>query len=373
MKLRRVGVMVAAIVLVFVFPYFGIARADELRVVKSANSKALVIFVHGIRDDGNETWTNPSTNAFWPGLLSEDARFQDIDIMTYHYSSPLLQGERLSISNVSDQLFFRLDSKIVGKYETVVFVAHSMGGLVVRNLLLKHEKIAQMVPLVYFLATPTAGSDIARIGTALGLRSRQLRAMTTLEESNFLEDQSSQWRAWPESFRIISLCAFETKPTARVIVVDRSSAEALCTGPTLPSGETHSGIAKPQSPESLVYDVFAGKLQQAVSSDQLEPVYVGNFWTGTLTTPGHAPWNISIDLNNGTGNGSHPLGGIVQYHGVETIFTDNDTLVFNVPFTSNNNPQTWRQKILASGATSGQVDYFDGGSSSFVTGILSKR
>lgn len=235
---------------------------DELRELRADGRNNLLVFVHGIRDDGNETWTNADTNANWPDMIRSDPRFDDFDLSTYHYSSSLFFNGNLSISNIADQLAFRLDRELIDSYNSIVFVAHSMGGLVVRNLLIKNDRIARKVPLIYFLATPSAGSDIAKLGTSLGLESRQLDALTSFERSNFLQDQNSAWRASEVLSRIYSLCAFESRRTLGVIVVDQASAQSLCTGVTVPSGETHSGIARPHSQGSIVYEAFADRVDE---------------------------------------------------------------------------------------------------------------
>jgi hypothetical protein len=237
------------------------AGRDEFRQIRNEDRNNLIIFAHGLRDDGTLTWTNPETNQTWAQMLSEDSRFESFDLMSYHYSSMLFQAGSLSISNVADQLAFRMDNEDVNSYENIVFVAHSMGGLVVRNLLLKNVAISEKVPLIYFLATPTAGSDVARIASLLDLPNRQLDALTSFEESNFLQDQYSTWRGSPLLTGIYSLCAFETIATNGFLVVEQVSAQSLCSGRTIPSGENHSGIAKPYSQDSLVYEVFANRIE----------------------------------------------------------------------------------------------------------------
>ena len=239
---------------------------DELIVFRGDSRPNLIVFVHGVRDTGKLTWTNAETNAEWPEMLSRDERFESFDISTYHYSSLLFQSGSMSISNVADQLSFRLDRETVKNYENVIFVAHSMGGLVVRNLLLKNDYLAEKVPLVYFLATPTAGADIARLAGVLDLGNRQLDAMTSFEASNFLQDQNSAWRASNLFSDTFSLCAFENQPTMGIIVVNQASAESLCTGKTVPSGESHSGVAKPYSEASIVYDAFADRVVTTLST-----------------------------------------------------------------------------------------------------------
>jgi WD40 repeat protein len=177
----------------------------------------------------------------------------------------------LSISNVADQLGLLLQGQKYTGYERIIFIAHSMGGLVVRNMLLKNRDLAQKVPLIMFLATPSAGSWIANYAVAFGLGGRQIRALRTLESSNFLEDQDSQWRNWGAASDISSFCAFEKQPTVGVLVVTQASAQSLCTGPTLPVASDHSGIAKPDSPQHIVYETFTTALLEIMPELVTQP------------------------------------------------------------------------------------------------------
>ena len=253
------------------------SRAEGLSEFRVDQRRHLLVFIHGVRDDGLQTWTNKDTGQSWLDIVANDNRFSEFDIQTYHYSSMLFRSDNLAISDVADQLAFRLSSGQNQNYDRIVFVAHSMGGLVVRNLLLKNSELADKVPLVFFLATPTAGSDIARLvkliesnsdqslsyfARLIGFRSNQISAMTSFEESNFLKDQSSAWRRSQLFAQVYSLCAFEGAPTAGTIVVKQASAESLCNGKTIPTGDTHSGIAKPSSKDSIVHTVFASEVER---------------------------------------------------------------------------------------------------------------
>ena len=56
-----------------------------------------------------------------------------------------------------------LETAGVFERREVMFVAHSMGGLVVWQLLLKYQGLAPKVPMIYFFATPTTGSELAAL------------------------------------------------------------------------------------------------------------------------------------------------------------------------------------------------------------------
>jgi pimeloyl-ACP methyl ester carboxylesterase len=67
------------------------------------------------------------------------------------------------ISYLSDEL--EADG-IFSSHKQVIFVAHSLGGIVVQELLLTYrdKNLAAKVPFIYLYATPQTGSDLANIG-----------------------------------------------------------------------------------------------------------------------------------------------------------------------------------------------------------------
>src|SRR5579859_671810 len=46
-----------------------------------------LIFVHGLGGSSAGTWTHHTTKAFWPALLGEDPRFDNVRIATYGYDA----------------------------------------------------------------------------------------------------------------------------------------------------------------------------------------------------------------------------------------------------------------------------------------------
>jgi predicted alpha/beta hydrolase family esterase len=67
----------------------------------------------------------------------------------------------MSIDDQVSNLMNRFEGDgIFRKHNEVVFVAHSLGGLVVQRLLLTHHELAMKVRFIYFLATPQEGSAV---------------------------------------------------------------------------------------------------------------------------------------------------------------------------------------------------------------------
>jgi hypothetical protein len=140
-----------------------------------------VVFVHGLKGDPRDTWQGETENGqrtFWPGWLAQDV--QGVAVWSFGYPSTLTDwfSQSLPIASLAGNLASRLRDKGVGVgNRPVVFVGHSMGGLIVKHMLTdmanhSNPELAQLWPTTYavmFLGTPHAGSDLASLSRYLGL------------------------------------------------------------------------------------------------------------------------------------------------------------------------------------------------------------
>lgn len=124
----------------------------------------VIVFVHGIFGDAISTWTSSTSGAYWPRLLLGDKAFDGYDIYVANYDSPVF-GNTLAVDEVVASLENQLISdEVFKKHREVVFVCHSLGGIIVQQLLLTHRAHASQVPFVYFFSVPEEGSQIATLG-----------------------------------------------------------------------------------------------------------------------------------------------------------------------------------------------------------------
>jgi pimeloyl-ACP methyl ester carboxylesterase len=230
------------------------AKSEKSGYIRRANNDTVIVFVHGIFGGPQSTWSNSGTHNYWPELLTNDDAFSDTDIFVLGYDSPYLSGSLL-LDDLIENARLRLDNAEIFKHKHVVFICHSMGGLIVRGLLSRYEDQRKKVQLVYLLSTPTEGSHIANIAKLLS-RNPQLRVLGTIpkDSDSILRSQQSDWRALHN--RPLSKCAFEERDTYGIRVVDQSSASALCDGPLDPINDDHIGIAKPADDQADVYVGF---------------------------------------------------------------------------------------------------------------------
>jgi pimeloyl-ACP methyl ester carboxylesterase len=106
--------------------------------------KRVIVFVHGLFGNFDGTWRF-SPQVYWPQLLLSDATFNDSDIYVASYASPFADG-RMNIEDIVSNLDNRLKAdNVFSKHREVMFVCHSLGGLIVEKLLLKNRDYSSNV------------------------------------------------------------------------------------------------------------------------------------------------------------------------------------------------------------------------------------
>lgn len=218
-------------------------------------TKSLLVFVHGVLGDPRETWTNASSGAFFPGLVAKDKIFDGWDIYVVGYPTPATKHAP-NIDELTEGLRRELHfEQIWTDYQQVVFVCHSMGGLVTRAFLLKYRDFADKVKMIYFFSTPSTGSQLSAFGAALSKNS-QFRDMINIVDNTFISNQDSSWVASPFPNQIRSYCAYEVQPTFGQSVVTRESATSLCVTRRDPINRNHMDIVKPSNATDEPYQAF---------------------------------------------------------------------------------------------------------------------
>jgi len=231
-----------------VFPNFKIDQLqNQNRALAQSASKyirndgggAVIIFVHGIFGDERETWTCPSTSAYWPELLAKDPAFQGFDVYTIAYPSSFF-GSGISLTEMAENVFLRMTvDGVFEKHKRVVFVAHDLGGILVQQMLLAHRSVLDAVSTIVNYGVPFQGSSMASMMRFL-TNNKMFQAMVP---SPALSSIESEWlEARP---KVNMYCAYETIPLKGVIVVSSASASAVCNMPVIPLNANHVDLVKP--------------------------------------------------------------------------------------------------------------------------------
>lgn len=218
------------------------AYAQSHYVRKEPANKLVVVFVHGVLGNARDTWTHQN-GGFWPALLKEDKDFDGANVFVVDYPTPAL-GKSLSIDELADSMRMTLKSQGVLDHPELVFVMHSMGGLVTRAYLLRSRDIARRVRLLYFFGTPTTGASIASVSGSISANV-QFQRMATMTSASYLADAQRNWLNSAELSSLPSFCAYEVQDTLGIKIVEQASALSLCNRPPAPINVNHSGLAKP--------------------------------------------------------------------------------------------------------------------------------
>jgi len=223
------------------------------RYLRRTNADTVIVFVHGVFGGSVGTWTNSESGAYWPKLLLEDDTFKAADVYVYSYATPYLAAS-YTIDELIENMRLMMDNdEVFQKHKNVVFICHSMGGLVVRGLIKRYPSNAAKVPLIYFFSTPTAGSHVTELAQFLS-RNPQLKGMLPAGSDAYVTNLQHDWRALP--LHVNSRCAYEKLDTYGLRIVDEQSASALCDGPVDPIDTNHIDIVKPRDRNGVPYIAF---------------------------------------------------------------------------------------------------------------------
>jgi hypothetical protein len=157
----------------------------------------LMVFVHGGHGHFIKTWTNRDTKAYWPKLVRDDtANFGSMDVAMFDYFSPILT-EAPGVQETANILRELLTEQRSADYDDIVFVPHSLGGVVTRQLLVDLEKdkdpLLGKTRLVASMTCAYGGSIVPKLLCALGSQNGQFRDVKT--GSNYLKKLNARWEA----------------------------------------------------------------------------------------------------------------------------------------------------------------------------------
>lgn len=234
-----------------------------------AARKEVVVFVHGVTGDARETWTSSRTRSYWPELIRTDERFSRANVWVFSYRSP-----KLSNAQDVEELALKLGDSltdVLRVHDKLYFLTHSMGGLIVREMLVLKAVPSAKVPLIYFFGTPSAGADLSGIAAAI-TRNPQFENLRPFARDSDVARFARSWlatsqdprRQYPQ--RIWSYCAYELQGlVAGKLIVPMLSASHLCSTSPRAALADHSTMVKPEDRTAEPYEYFASAYEFARS------------------------------------------------------------------------------------------------------------
>ncbi len=225
----------------------------------------VIVFVHGLHG-GRDSW-RAANGAYWPDLVRTDPRFAYSDVVVAEYPSPPSNG-KMSSTQLADALWTRLRQDHVWEHREVVFLAHSLGGILVEEMLLRHPADAAKVRFVVSYGTPHEGSTVARVASLYD-KDPLLTDLSDADDNTFLTRLENRWRSSPAVNGIHRFCAYEgqdtvaedgfiryLKPHTRVVGYFSATYGCDVTTPPQEIPADHIRMIKPLDRNAPAYDFF---------------------------------------------------------------------------------------------------------------------
>lgn len=248
-------------------------------------SKTLVVMIHGLTGGGG-TWVNDENGASFSELLQADSKISDqIDVIEFDYFTKIVNltqnvlgrsfvglinkytgsffnkpkvRKNSSINSLTNSLatFLEVES---ANYDSIVFICHSMGGLIGKNFILNHmaeEYEDIQIPVIGYisLATPHRGSFPAVILGPINVNARELQPLN--EDMTTLNDLwVESFDDLPKSYYVEALhdeCVGKLSATPNTVKKFKSKTLQV----------SHSEICKPSSAKDLTYKVVSKYLEE---------------------------------------------------------------------------------------------------------------
>ena len=264
---------------------------DGVWLRKNKGSTAAV-FVHGFLSDGERAW-RPKGAPSWPELLLGEQALQEISVYTYSYDTNVFSRD-YSISDVVDDLKERMLLDGIRDYQRVLFVCHSMGGIVVRKLIVSRfdDFFERKTHLGLFLvASPSLGSEYANWFQLFAklLGHAQAKVLEFTKTNQWLNDLDKDFRNLKEKQRLpisgkelVEHHFSADHPYLRLSPIVESVSAARYFGEQIRIAKSdHFNIAKPAGPRSLQHrllcefaSTFMGVRDEAPIGDGPEPTFI---------------------------------------------------------------------------------------------------
>lgn len=246
-----------------------------------------VIFLHGLGGDANGTWLKKgSKDEAWPIWLAEDNC--DLNIWTVEYDAPKLKFDSsgMGIPDLAVNIFEHILKVPELAEGEIIFVCHSLGGLITKQILriandqtnrVEVKQFLGRVSGVAFLGTPHLGSDIAVHGHnifAKGLlrcftfQQPSIVAASLSRNDPNLRELNTWYRDWCQHKDIRHLVLTETEKMYGIVtVVKPDSADPGIAGVrAIPISVSHENICKPNDKNDEIYTHIKGFLSQKKKS-----------------------------------------------------------------------------------------------------------
>ncbi|MDA1850651.1 hypothetical protein PDL09_26180 [Bacillus cereus] len=256
------------------------------RFVSKNNRNNLVVFIHGFTG-AEETWVNEEGKSFAEMLLNFEEIQLNYDFAEVIYYSKIMDFQKTKSASKFIKNLFKRSTKAVKKnveinelakfvrslihyncesYENIIVIAHSMGGLVAKALVIDEIKNAstKKVKKYISLAVPHSGSNFAVIAGSI-FTNPQVIDLEPLSEA--VKSLNEDWLRLQDSLPS-SLYIYGQYDT----IVPKTSAVPIGIGDDciVPCDEDHNSITKPLAADRLCFLAVKKELESFYKQEKIE-------------------------------------------------------------------------------------------------------
>lgn len=236
-----------------------------------------VLFVHGITGDPKDTWVSEKTGECWPAWLCAD--LPGVAVYSLGYPASLFEKwakKEMDLFERAGNALECMAANGIGQ-RPLAFIAHSLGGLLVKQIIRKScdaedeqwKHVCQATRLVVFLATPHTGASVASVLKTAIPRFSSKHIDLLSNDSGVLTDINQHYRSFANGKDDVTTVVYyeKYKTAASVLVVPKESADPGVSGTTpVAMDKDHISICKPRDQEDLIYLGIKSHLSRALSA-----------------------------------------------------------------------------------------------------------
>lgn len=253
-----------------------------------------IIFVHGLLGNSDKTWSSQTSDpdSFWPKWLDKDIPEVAIWLVDYPANVSNWRGFSSSIPQHSKTLLELIATKFSINKGQIVFICHSLGGLVVKQILRtadgeknQNSKALQFlgrVKKVVFLGTPHRGSPLAKIGAKFPIFRATNIVKNMYPNNDYITELDYWYNLYSKDTHLKNRLFIEGKPRKYFgftlpdwtrDIVSGDSPTSLQDIDRFTVDEDHVSICKPTSKESEVYCLLTSFIKEQTNTTQNVSTY----------------------------------------------------------------------------------------------------
>ena len=229
--------------------------------IREAEGNTTVVFVHGVLSSGETCWRNEN-GSYWPDLLKNEPELKSIGVYVFTYETGIFSGS-YRLGDIVDALKECMKLDKVDESERLIFVCHSMGGIVVRKFLVERaiELIQGQREIGLFLvASPSLGSSYADWLSPLAqlFGHSQADVLRFVRNNEWLQDLDKEFLNLKEAGRLkikgkelVEDKFISLKKVLRRQIVEPFSGARYFGEPFKVPASDHFSIAKPKDKDAI--------------------------------------------------------------------------------------------------------------------------